>query len=1196
MKIIKVGEINYKEWISSYKKAKKEYLQKCAEKGINIDPNFVGREVVLEDVLKYLREEFKGVVLCGISGMGKTSLANQVCGQLMYSKPAWKIIIINQREKSELNELLVELISELSEELCIEEHMQLLSETNTSHLRIQCSILMQELIDRQSNMLILLDNIDGHCDGSTKQNEFCQFMKEILHKIPLTSNVKFLLTVGKKLSNITKISNERNFLFDKQMVEQELKPLTGEDTARVLRKISHKSEKDLPGSVCDGVHSICGGIPFSVSMVGDLIKNGFTADKLLSGLQRQPQTVPMDTFLQKSFQMLETSPQMHELKTLLVRFSVFQTARFNIQAAVSVGFDTEKEVTFRRPGMSVKDPTLRDNMWIKLQQLKSHFLLEVDDAFSSLGRKKRSAEKLYSLHPLVAKYVMSLCREDENLRLERESAKFQFLKHYCTEIEKLGESSDKDPLIARNIMDANMVHIKQFFNIIRQEATLLTKYLPQKDPNKHRKSSSVAVQRRRIWKIADWAISSLERKLFARRQAELEKEGKNLFSYIYWRSLEAESLLTQDRIQQTLQLLDGVTSELGIVTDDTVCSKVDGWNQPPDEEIPAWATFYMVKGRLYFMKSRNNNEKVLHERAMDFLTIAEKLFEGQTKSRKGEVLYSRKYFQTDLADVKNLEGCVFFLMKLYEKSMPCHEAAYNLILKLTGNQLHKNLTEYRSNVAACYHQLALDTDKPEDTAKRSMLFQKALKFYDQSVRNNKQMRCEMMPSQAGTLRNRAEIYYKQELLEKALEDGKHVLKIVRNLYVPPHIEITLALERLAHYHLKIGKKKQKELDVDGQDHLEKAMQYYDEVLMQITNGGLPIENNDARTYRHVRDNHIKVMKLLRYEHRLIEDRVKDYQAFEEGKYNKSIQHNLQHDLDFVPAEFLKKAIEEGAVFVPHKMDDSDSESSETSSSEASHSSSSSKSSSRGAESPNRMMDVDQVIALKRQDSGLEETEMSDEELRHTENSEVVGKDSEKFEKNDMEIDMEGGKIPDRGNLIASGSEEDSVFDKRTDTESKRKTFRKKSSSSLTRQASIDLPDVVEVDESQGDVQVVELREPSTSSFTDSARGSWSSSVSTSSFDSHRRSSTNDSRESWRGSRLSASFGSQKCHETWSSTASDDSTFSGAQKRRENFSNTGSQDSVTSQMGRLLCLEDLEENVDDDAVDKPTAKRKKTDHQ
>ena len=81
-----------------------------------------------------------------------------------------------------------------------------------------------------------------------------------------------------------------------------------------------------------------------------------------------------------------------------------------------------------------------------------------------------------------------------------------------------------------------------------------------------------------------------------------------------------------------------------------------------------------------------------------------------------------------------------------------------------------------------------------------------------AVRNNKQIKCEMMPSQAGALRNRAEIYYKQDQLEKALEDGKHVLKIVKNLYVPPHIEISLALERMAHYHFKLGKKKQKDLD------------------------------------------------------------------------------------------------------------------------------------------------------------------------------------------------------------------------------------------------------------------------------------------------------------------------------------------------------------------------------------------------
>lgn len=56
-----IGEVDYKEWIRIYREAKIEYLQKCAVKGINLDPNFVGRELLLEDVLKYLRQEYKGL-------------------------------------------------------------------------------------------------------------------------------------------------------------------------------------------------------------------------------------------------------------------------------------------------------------------------------------------------------------------------------------------------------------------------------------------------------------------------------------------------------------------------------------------------------------------------------------------------------------------------------------------------------------------------------------------------------------------------------------------------------------------------------------------------------------------------------------------------------------------------------------------------------------------------------------------------------------------------------------------------------------------------------------------------------------------------------------------------------------------------------------------------------------------------------
>jgi hypothetical protein len=229
------------------------------------------------------------------------------------------------------------------------------------------------------------------------------------------------------------------------------------------------------------------------------------------------------------------------------------------------------------------------------------------------------------------------------------------------------------------------------------------------------------------------------------------------------------------------------------------------------------------------------------------------------------------------------------------------------------------------------------------------------------------------------------------------------------------------------------------------------------------------------------------------------------------------------------------------------MEDSDDESSESSCSEASHvsSSCSSKSSSERAQSPNRMMDIDQVIALKRRDSGLEEAEMSDEEVE----------DPQK-ELTDMEVDKRDVKP--------------SKVDNDHDAASKRESFGKRSSGHV----SSELPGVPEVDEGTGEIQMIELREPSLSRSFDSGRESCTSSLSASSFDSHRKSSLSyeDSR---RVSRLSSSFEMRKRLDTWSSTGSEDCVFSGGPKKRERFSHSGSQDSVTFQIDRMLCLSDEE---------------------
>lgn len=54
---------------------------------------------------------------------------------------------------------------------------------------------------------------------------------------------------------------------------------------------------------------------------------------------------------------------------------------------------------------------------------------------------------------------------------------------------------------------------------------------------------------------------------------------------------------------------------------------------------------------------------------------------------------------------------------------------------------------------------------------------------------------------------------KQGELERALADGKHVLRIATKLYVPPHVDITMAIERSACYHFKLGKRLR---DEDGE--------------------------------------------------------------------------------------------------------------------------------------------------------------------------------------------------------------------------------------------------------------------------------------------------------------------------------------------------------------------------------------------
>ncbi|KAL4233145.1 hypothetical protein ACF0H5_007830 [Mactra antiquata] len=954
-----LGETNYSEEIRKYRQEKIRYLEECAKKGLTIDSNFVGRELIIEDIFGYLRGEYKGVLICGMGGIGKTSLAGQICFKMKYDESKWIIIPVSLREVKSCGEFLEQLVASLDTELNVDDHV-LCTDVSTSNLKCQLQSLLYILNKDQKNILFLIDNIDGMVDSEVKKHEFDSTMCDILKMI--SSNVKFLLTSRMKISNVTDHANEKAFLFNKSMVEIELKSLNEDNTTRMLRKLSNSNDKTLPEEACNQLFALCDGIPLAISMIAGQIKDGFPVQRLIGYMQSQPRDSLINNVISNTLKKMESTGESLDLKNLLVRLSVFHTASFDIKACTDICRD--KQVQEREKfGYSFKDKTEEDRRWVQLAKLKSLFLLEIDHVIQFRHRRDH-VKKSYSLHPMVYEYLNHLCRTDDGWNHEREVAKQNFVEYFGKLIQKRGEKFDKSSIEVRQFIETSKPHIKNWFFIIRKEKCSLRKYLNGDNPSKTHLFSCHC-----IMKVARLVISHHEKVLFATVQAVISKSEKDLYSYIYWKSVESECKININRLQLAEEILDDLSTELGIVSNGTQCNITD-WNVAKEDEVPAWGKFYLVKSLLYHRLCQNEHKTMLLDRAQEVLNIADEIFSRKTFRKQYKTV--AKCFVIDHADVKNLKGCICFLQKDLKSAMQYHQSAFDVVNKV--NDKHSSLIEYLSNLAACKHMLGKQSQNDEE---RDRLFDEALRKYGQLVGMNKRLLQNKSLDQAAILRNRAELYFVQKRVDKALSDGKLVLEIVMENYVPPHIEITLATERLAHYHLKIGKEKKKEMDKEGEKHLERSVDCYDNVLHYIITGGLPLEHEDARTFNRARDNHKNALLLLKYSKKEINNTMRKYQEFLDGKYNQKIQKSLVYNPDFLTDEFLQECREKGLTFTPGRIV-SDSESTETDSDDTDTETSSDQTSISDSNESSDSEKIDEsennlpVVTFNRRDSGIEE--------------------------------------------------------------------------------------------------------------------------------------------------------------------------------------------------------------------------------
>ncbi|KAH3835811.1 hypothetical protein DPMN_109175 [Dreissena polymorpha] len=282
--------------------------------------------------------------------------------------------------------------------------------------------------------------------------------------------------------------------------------------------------------------------------------------------------------------------------------------------------------------------------------------------------------------------------------------------------------------------------------------------------------------------------------------------------------------------------MDNIKGQFEITDAGQLAYSADGWNVEKADEAFAFYTFYKIYGTIYLrMGTKENNKDKLNIALVKFGKAMDIIHSERSKKLK-------KVFKSDIAIIQNLHGCVYFSIGDLTNALECHKSAK--VSDCTRPSFVSQRFEFAANIAACYQQMGLNTKIENDRMKHLSY---ALKEYDNCIGLNKQIGMQHSTTSLTILRNRADVFYVKGELERALTDGNNVLNIARQLYVSPHVDITVAIERAACYHFKLGKRLRDEDGEIGTDLMQKGLQLYEDMLFEICNGGLlPFENNDDR--------------------------------------------------------------------------------------------------------------------------------------------------------------------------------------------------------------------------------------------------------------------------------------------------------------------------------------------------------------
>ncbi|XP_062575244.1 uncharacterized protein LOC134237164 isoform X1 [Saccostrea cucullata] len=838
------GTEPFKDVLLQYKNQLTKYKEDCAKISKSKDEEFIGRTEDLKHIEENLKgDKYQGVAICGMGGIGKTSLATEVCYRLQHAREKWHVKTIDMREKEDLVDLLRDLVAAVGQEC------------NSAEVQDLYSELITGLRGLKARTIFFMDNLDDMMKSNQRKTQLLNFLERFsLDTKSLDTKVRILLTVRQKLVTeeklnmtfIRKISRSAERLG--QLYEVELQRLNQHYGVLLFKACCRRPFTASPeNEVCRKIVDLCGGSPLAIKSVGAAIRSGRVNPEMLAKkLEKDFPGLKMESrCLTQTFETLDKQKQ-----DIMVKLHVFGTAKFDLSsAAIVLGEDT----------LSYEDTIIAETN-ANLIYLKSRHFVEVDDLTKMENEDIETGSKnvKFSLHPLVHEFLTQIAN-DENFQEAVNEAKYLFIEYVEKKNSDIFEKFEKNCVKAWKDLKDFKVHLKTYYDLIQNTTP---------DFLKLRKSSRPILACKRISEVADLFLEDYVKFRLLEKFIEQSKSRGDFLETALWQVHLGRKFFESDRNEIGENILNC------ILTETLPSFHFDNGSLSSFVEV-AGATFYFA-GKLR-LKDRKYSE------ALIYFENAKQLWANKLEKTM------RNKYRIDLALVYNSLGKVYANLSPpnLDKSKYNHLKAFHIAVKKCTNFNNIDIPLYIHNIGRCFYREGIELEKRNRKEQAKQCYRDAENYYKYAMKLFRQFKMEKFDSFAEVQRCLAFAEMKLGEMGLAEDDIVKAYDLRKLVMSPPHEAITttvhdvatIRIERAIYLYWEYFQNKRGD-KYEPINKLYEAIADYEHVMHLTKLGGLPMDHPE---YQHIKNNHIWTLTQVK-ETKKITKAVQFYKDFESGKF------------------------------------------------------------------------------------------------------------------------------------------------------------------------------------------------------------------------------------------------------------------------------------------------------------------------